>query len=144
MEEENEQGNKVKVRKFDLGGVYETFFTEHVLQGPIPPQQYLEVLDYSIAFRFTQCDTERLGRCMNLMKPCSRASLGDKHFAMSVFVAYNAPELHDIDFNRLVRCWEARHKRRILAVQLSVDKANQREREVLTRRASEHKHTFVK
>ena len=49
----------------------------------IPYSIYLciqQVLDFMIAFRFNQSDTERAGRTMTLTKPALRSSLGDEHF----------------------------------------------------------------
>jgi len=68
-----------------------TLFTEpqRILGGV--PAQFLELLDFMISFRFTQCDTERVGRTMTLTKPALRSSLGDLHFKQACWVAYNSP-----------------------------------------------------
>jgi len=133
-------GEEEEVRKFDLAALYETIFSEHVLPSPTPPHQFLEVLDYSIAFRFTQCDTERLGRTMNLMKTSARASLGDEHFEQSVFIAYNAPRTHDINITKLVLEWEKKHH---LALQKDSRRTGARSLEVISRMKNKHKVTFL-
>ena len=50
-----------------------TLFSEPERISGGVPSQFLELLDFMISFRFTQCDTERLGRTMTLTKPALRS-----------------------------------------------------------------------
>lgn len=128
----------------DLGAVYETLFTHNVLHPALPPRGFLTVLDYSIAFRFTQCDTDRLGRVMNLVKTDQRSTLGDINFPASVFVCYNAPPIHQIDMKPIRAAFRKKHRS---AVSLS-DRAGWRDgggtnvHKVMQRHAAQTKHTF--
>ena len=45
----------------------------------------------------TQCDTERVGSVMNLVKTKKRTNLGHYTFAALVFLAFNLPWLHEMD-----------------------------------------------
>ena len=60
-----------------------------------------------ISFRFTQCDTERVGRTMTLTKPALRTSLGDLHFKQACWVAFNSPGFHEVDIDAFVHRWRA-------------------------------------
>jgi len=128
---------KVVGRKLKLSAVYETLFRQNVLQPALPPCSFLTVLDYSIAYRFTQCDTERLGRVMNLMKTAARSSLGDINFAASVYVTYNAPPINHINFQPLLTRFRKKHR---LAV---MSNGGTREKQVIRRHEANHKNTFL-
>jgi hypothetical protein len=92
------------------GSIMETLFTNfNVTRGPI--EQYLHIADDMICRSVTQCDTERVGSAMNLVKTDKRRCLGDSIFADLVFLAFNLPWLHEIDIKLLVKAWkEAGHK----------------------------------
>ena len=55
-----------------------------------------------------------------------------------MYVEYNTPPLHEIDFDPLVSAWE-RSKHRLALMEAP---GGVREREVIRRHKSEHKHTF--
>jgi len=130
--------NKTVVgKKLDLSAVYETLFTENVLQPALPPRSFLTVLDYSIAYRFTQCDTERLGRVMNLTKTAARSTLGDINFSASVYVTYNSPPIGGIDFKRLVRRFQKTHRLALMS------DGGTRAKQVIERHKAIHKNTFI-
>ena len=130
--------NKTVVgKKLDLSAVYETLFTENVLQPALPPRSFLTVLDYSIAYRFTQCDTERLGRVMNLTKTAARSTLGDINFSASVYVTYNSPPIGEIDFKRLVKRFQKTHRLALMS------DGGTRAKQVIERHKAIHKNTFI-
>ena len=96
-------------------------------------------MDYMIAFRFNQSDTERVGRSMTLTKPALRSSLGNTHFKQAVWVASNSPGFHEIDIMALVKHWKADgHLSAVMK-----DATGPRAREVLERKACEHKVSFL-
>ena len=103
------------------------------------PAQFLELLDFMISFRFTQCDTERAGRTMTLTKPALRSSLGDQHFKQACWVAFNSPGFQEVDIQAFVRRWIADGH---LAAVMQ-DKGAERAKEVLKRKAREHKPSFL-
>ena len=103
------------------------------------PTQFLNVLDFMIAFHFTQCDTERAGRTMTLTKPALRASLGPLHFKQAVWVAFNSPGFHEVDLQAFVRRWKADGH---LSAMMK-DRDAERARQVLERKAAEHKPSFL-
>ena len=124
-------------RKLQLSSVYQTLFNQNVLQPALPPRQFLTLLDYSIAYRFTQCDTERLGRVMNLMKTAARSTLGDVNFSASVYVAYNAPPIGQINFDRLLKRFRKKHRLAVMA------DGGSREKQVIKRHIAKNKNTFL-
>ena len=52
-----------------------------------------------LSFRYTQCDTERVGKTMTLTKPALRSSLGDLHFKQAAWVAFNSPGVHEVEWS---------------------------------------------
>ena len=59
----------------------------------------------------TQCDTERVGGNMNLIKTKKRTQLGDKVYSDVVFLSFNLGWLHETDVKLLVTAWkESGHK----------------------------------
>jgi len=65
-----------------------TLFTQpERVAGSNIPNQFLELMDYMIANRYSQSDKERAGRNMTLSKTLMRSSLADKIFAMLVWVS---------------------------------------------------------
>ena len=64
-------------------------------------------MDYMIAFRFNQSDTEHASRTMTLTKLALRSSLGNTHFKQAVWVAFNSPGVHEIDVMALVQRWKS-------------------------------------
>ena len=103
------------------------------------PSQFLEVLDHMIAFRFNQSDTERVGRTMTLTKPALRSSLGPLHFKQACWVAFNSPGFHEVDIQAFVRRWRADGHLSALMKHRDAERA----REVLERKAAEHKTSFL-
>ena len=61
------------MRRLTLTGekskIANTLFTEPDRVSGGAPSQFLELLDFMISFRFTQCDTERAWITMTLTKP---------------------------------------------------------------------------
>ena len=144
-----------------------TLFTEPERVPGGVPRQFLQLLDYLIAYasrtapsptappstplsppradadrsrryRFTQADCERVGRAMTLTKTKLRTSLGDEHFKECVWVAYNSPGIHEVDLQAFVQRWRLDGH---LSAMMS-DGA-ERAREVLDRKARERKHSFL-
>ena len=112
-----------------------TLFTEPARVSGGVPHQFLEVMDFMISFRFNQSDTERAGRTMTLTKPALRSSLGNVHFKQAAWVAFNSPGFHEIDVMALVRRWKADgHLSAVMK-----DASGPRAKEVLERKAQEHK-----
>ena len=137
MVDVTDENKAVVGKKLDLAAVYENLFTENVLEPALPPRSYLTVLDYSIAYRFTQCDTERLGRVMNLTKTAARSTLGDVNFPASVYVTYNSPPIGKINFKRLVKRFQQKHRLAVMA------DGGSRARQVIDRHSAMHKNTFL-
>ena len=131
-----------KERRLSLVGetsIAHTLFTEPGRISGGVPHQFLEVMDYMIAFRFNQSDTERAGRTMTLTKPALRSSLGNKHFKQAAWVAFNSPGFHEIDIMALVRRWKADgHLSAVMK-----DASGPRAKEVLERKGREHKVSFL-
>ena len=116
-----------------------TLFTEPERISGGVPSQFLELLDFMISFRYTQCDTERLGRTMTLTKPALRSSLGDLHFKQACWVAFTSPGFHEVDIQAFVRRWkEDGHLSAVMK-----DEGAVRTKEVLERKAREHKASFL-
>ena len=132
-----DENDEVVGKKLDLSAVYECLFTENVLEPALPPRSFLTLLDYSIAYRFTQCDTERLGRVMNLTKTAARSTLGDVNFPASVYVTYNSPPIGEINFKRLVQRFKKEHRLAVMA------EGGSRARQVIDRHSAMHKNTFL-
>ena len=93
-----------------------------------------------ISFRFNQSDTERAGRTMTLTKPALRSSLGNTHFKQAAWVAFNSPGFHEIDIMALVKRWKADGH---LSAVMKDAWSSPRAREVLERKAREHKVSFL-
>ena len=83
--------------------------------------------------------TERAGRTMTLTKPALRSSLGDEHFKQACWVAFNSPGFHELDIMALVKRW----KRDGHLSAVMKDEGALRAREVLERKAREHKVSFL-
>ena len=116
-----------------------TLFNEPARVSGGVPHQFLEVMDYMISFRFNQSDTERAGRTMTLTKPALRSSLGNMHFKQAAWVAFNSPGFHEIDIMALVKRWKADgHLSAVMK-----DASGPRAKEVLERKAREHKVSFL-
>ena len=87
-------------------------------------------------------DTERAGRTMTLTKPTLRSSLGNEHFnvqAGSLRVAHNSPGFHQVDVMACVK--RGKDDGNLSAIMK--DATGPRAREVLERKAKEHKVTFL-
>ena len=76
---------------------------------------------------------------MTLTKPALRTSLGDLHFSQAAWVAFNSPGIHEVDIQAFVRRWrEEGHHTAVMK-----DRSSARAREVLDRKAAEHKPSFL-
>jgi hypothetical protein len=87
-----------------------------------------------------QCDTERLGRVMTLMKPPDRASLGSLHFKQSVSVNYNSPSVSSFGFDRLAKLFLKEH---LPPIQFDERRSGVKDKEIIRRLQSVKKHTFM-
>ena len=87
------------------GSIFEALFTRSDTLFASGIQDYLHVADYNISYITTQCATERIGRNMTLIKPPERTSLGDENFKMLVWISYNCPPIHQVDFSKYVDVW---------------------------------------
>ena len=76
-------------------------FCPHAPPRPTLPQ----IADDMISHRIHQCDTERTGSVMNLVKSKIRTSLSHQMFSDLVFLAINLPFIHECDLELLVRAW---------------------------------------
>ena len=111
-------------------------FTQYDTLFPSGIKSYLYSADYNIAHLVTQCATERIGRNMTLTKSPEHSSLGDDAFKELVWISYNCPPIHEVDFSEYVRVWEEEEH------QLALFKIGGEQR-VLERKKSEHKHTIL-
>lgn len=118
------------------GSIFNVLFTQYDTLFPSGIQSYLYAADYNIAYLVTQCATERIGRNMTLTKPPERSALGDENFKMSVWVSYNGPPIHEVDFSKYVKLWEEEKH------QLALFKSGGEQR-VLERMSAKHKHTIL-
>ena len=83
--------------------------------------------------------TRSAGRTMTLTKPALRSSLGNTHFKQAAWVAFNSPVFHEIDIIALVKRWKADgHLSAVMK-----DASGPRAKEVLERKAQEHKVSFL-
>ena len=87
------------------GSIMETLFSSADTLFPNGIHGYLEVADYMISYMVAQSDTERVGRNMTLTKSANRSSLGDVSFPQLVWLSFNAPPIHQVDFMKLVDIW---------------------------------------
>ena len=119
-----------------IGSINHTLFTRYNELFPSGIQSYLVIADYGISFMFSSCSTERIGRNMTLTKPPERSSLLDDNFKKLVWLSYNSPPIHQVDFTKYVRIWEGgKH-------QLALFKEGGCP-QVLGRKLSERKHTIL-
>jgi hypothetical protein len=85
--------------------IMETLFTKYDTLFPSGINQYLEIVDYMISYKVHQSDTERVGRDMALTKTRDRASMSGDNFKCLVWLSFNAPPIHQIDFMPIVEQW---------------------------------------
>ena len=137
-----EDGEKIMTkRRLQLTGevnIAATLFTNPQRVSGGVPRSFLVLMDYMIAFRYNQSDCERVGRSMTLTKTILRTSLGDLHFKQCVWIAHNSPGFHEVDLKAFVRRWVADGHRTAC-----MKKPGTRAKEVLRRKAAEHKHSFL-
>ena len=130
---------ELRLALVDELSIAHTLFTEpERISGGIP-RQFLDVMDYMISFRFNQSDTERAGRTMTLTKPTLRSSHGSEHFKQAAWVAHNSPGFHEVDVMAFIKRWK--DDGNLSAIMKDV--TGRRAREVLERKAEEHKVTFL-
>jgi hypothetical protein len=84
------------------GSVFEALFTDAAAAAYGPNQELVTLIDYVIAFKYNQSDTERGGSEMARGKAKERASLGFDVFNDIVFVGSNCCYSHEFDFGELV------------------------------------------
>jgi hypothetical protein len=90
------------------GGLFETLFTDG--NAARDCEQYMEILDYMIAYKWNQSDVERCGSTMNLTKTKHRSSIGDDIFPALVWLAFNCPPIYQIDFTPILVDWYTNHR----------------------------------
>jgi hypothetical protein len=100
------------------GSIMESLFTQSDTLFPNSIQSYLHIADYMIAYCFNQSHTERAGVNMTATKTPDRASLGDTSFKQLVWLSFNAPPIHHVDFRPFVERWIKSNKHR-LAIQVA-------------------------
>ena len=116
--------------------IFEALFTRGATLFASGIQDYLHVADYNISYITTQCATERIGRNMTLTKPPERSSLSDTNFKQLVWVSYNCPPIHQVDFDKYVNEWiKEKHHLALFG--------SGGEQKVLERKALESKHTVL-
>ena len=86
--------------------IFDAPFTQYTELFSSGIQSYLYAADYNIVYIVTQCATERIGRNMHLTKQLERSSFGDDNFKMLVWISYNCPPIHEVDFGKYVDAWE--------------------------------------
>ena len=74
---------------------------------------YLHVADYMIAYAWQSCCGERVGSHINIVKSLERTLLSDSMFDDHTFNKCNLPELHEIDYEALVKIWKEGAKERV-------------------------------
>lgn len=104
---------QTRIKVCGEGSVMEALFKDGSTLFPAGLQSYLHIADYMIAFMFNQSCTERAGRNMVLTKSPSRRSLGDDAFAALVWLSFNAPPTHQVDFRAIVLKWIMGGKHRL-------------------------------
>ena len=60
-----------------------------------------------IAFMWQSCNAERAGSHMNRTKTLERSGIHDDLFDSLMFCTFNMPNIHEIDFEALMREWES-------------------------------------
>ena len=95
------------------GSIIWTLYTNANITGS-SIEHYLHIADDMICRSATQCDTERAGSNMNLIKTKKRMQLGDEVYSDLVFLSFNQGWLHETDVKLLVEAWkESDHKLQI-------------------------------
>ena len=74
---------------------------------------YLHVADYMVAYAWQSCCGERVGSHINIVKSLKRTLLSDSMFDDHTFNKCNLPELHEIDYDALVKIWKEGAKKRV-------------------------------
>ena len=88
-----------KARKVPHGGARKS-----IGSNPIP--DFLHIADYMISFMWQSCCGERAGSHINAVKTKGRTLLGDDTFNDAIWLTYNLPPLHLVDYGRFVRAWK--------------------------------------
>ena len=87
------------------GSVMEALFTRKSIGlNPIP--DFLHIADYMISFMWQSCCGERAGSHINAVKTKGRTLLGDDTFNDCIWLTYNLPPLHLVDYDRFVKAWK--------------------------------------
>ena len=87
------------------GSVMEALFTRKSI-GSKPIPDFLHIADYMISFMWQSCCGERAGSHINAVKTKGRTLLGDDTFNDAIWLTYNLPPLHLVDYGRFVRAWK--------------------------------------
>jgi hypothetical protein len=106
------------------GSVFRELFT-NALAAYGENKELLHIIDYMIAFKYNQSDTERGGSEMARAKTKERASLGFDVFNDIVFVGSNCCHSHEFDFDELVQMW-IRKNHRLPTLDVDASKVSQR------------------
>ena len=87
------------------GSILEALFKRPDMCGVDFLTDILHIADYMISFMFQSCNSERAASHINLTKTKSRTLLGDGTLNALVFNTMNLPELHEIDFDAVLKAW---------------------------------------
>jgi hypothetical protein len=88
------------------GSVMEALFTRKSIGWSNPIPDFLHIADYMISFMWQSCCGERAGSHINAVKTKGRTLLGDDTFNDAIWLTYNLPPLHLVDYGRFVRAWK--------------------------------------
>jgi len=103
--DENDPTKGSAMRICGKGSVMEALFTRKSIgSNPIP--DFLHIADYMISFMWQSCCGERAGSHINAVKTKGRTLLGDDTFNDAIWLTYNLPPLHLVDYGRFVRAWK--------------------------------------
>ena len=94
------------------GSVMEALFSQPEITGR-SICNYLHVADYMVAYAWQSCCGERVGSHINIVKSLKRTLLSDSMFDDHTFNKCNLPELHEIDYDALVKIWKEGAKKRV-------------------------------
>lgn len=88
------------------GSILEALFNNSAELGEFSGiSEALTIADDMIATILSQCNTERAGRKMTLIKNNLRVGLNDDIYNAALFLGSNMPPIHELDVARLVKEW---------------------------------------
>jgi hypothetical protein len=104
--DENDHSKGKALKLTGEGSIFvELFSRSDVCLQPIP--LFLHAADYMISFMWQSCNAERAGSHMNRTKTLERSGIHDDLFDSLMFCTFNMPNIHEIDFEALMREWES-------------------------------------